>query len=174
MGVVVPSETDLDVLRSVARCGFDRAETVRVCTAAGWVLLYESPDAKVLQYRAEFGADDRAERVVTIHREDDMMAPAASVPLQLFRLNPAPDRRRLDRAFEAVADGLRELVGRPHRAGEYAPRHPTAWPFRYAWWRLVDAAVVLVQNQFDPDSDLDVSLWVFPPLDEVRLPVTEN
>ena len=174
MVVAVPSEADLNTLRAIVRCGFDRDETMRVCSAAGWELLDEIPDAKVLQYTAEFGSGTRAGRVVTIHREDDMMAPAANVPLRLFRIDSSPDRRGFDEAFQVAADGLSGILGPSHAAGEYAAAHRPAWPFRYAWWRLADAAVALVQNQFDPESDLDVSLWMFPPRDEVRFPVTDN
>jgi hypothetical protein len=173
MSPVRPDASDLAVLRAIASEGCDRATTARVCCAAGWELVAEDDDVRMLQYKAVFG--DSAAVVVTVHRgSDDEMTPAVSAPLAFFLGNVRSKRAPYDRAFRSAADHLGAILGPATAAGEYPSSEAPHRSLLYCWWRLQDAAVVLVQNEFGPPSPPDVSLWVFPPRDEIRLPVTEN
>jgi hypothetical protein len=136
-------------------------------------LVAENDDVRMLQYETVFG--DGTTVVVTVHRgSEDEMTPAVSVPLAFFRGNPRSTRAAYDRAFRSVADHLGSILGTATAAGEYPSPQASGRSLLYCWWRLEDAAVVLVQNEFGAPSPSDVSLWVFPPRDEIRLPVTEN
>jgi hypothetical protein len=127
----------------------------------------------MVQYVAVFG--DEKEVVVTVHRgSDEEMTPAVCVPLAFFRGNVESDRAAYDRAFQVVADHLSGLLGASAASGEYPSAAASGRSLLYCWWRLDDAAVALVQNEFGPPAPLDISLWLFPPRDQIRLPVTED
>jgi hypothetical protein len=97
------------------------------------------------------------------------------VPLAFFWGASWPDRDDYDQDFRRIADHLGGLLGLSTAAVEYPSPVAAGQLLSYCWWSLADAAVVLVQNdEFDPPPDPDVSLWVFPPRDEIRLPVTDN
>ena len=170
MNPVLPDEADIAVLRAISRGEWDDAEVRQVCAQAGWELIAE--DADVLQFEAEFGS---GRTVVTVHRRHDDMTPAVYVPLAFFWGASWADRDGYDQAFRRIATHLGGLLGKPTAAGEYPSPVAVGRLLSYCWWSLADAAVVLVQNdEFDPPPDPDVSVWVFPPRDKIRLPVTDN
>jgi hypothetical protein len=167
---VLPDEADVAVLRAIARAGWDEVEARRVCAAAGWGLVAE--DADVLQFEAEFGS---GRTVVTLHRGHGNLTPAAYVPLAFFRGESWPGRVGYGRSFRRAADHLGGILGAPTAAGEYPSPVAGGRRLLYCWWSLADAAVVLVQNdEFGTPPGPDVSVWVFPPRDEIRFPVTDN
>jgi hypothetical protein len=167
---VLPDAADVAMLLAIARAGWDTAETRRVCAEAGWELIAE--DAAVLQYEAEFAS---GRTVVTVHRRHTNMTPGVYVPLAFFWGASWPDRDCYDRAFHRVAEHLGSILGAPAASGEYPSPVAAGRLLSYCWWSLPDAAVVLVQNdEFDPPPDPDISVWVFPPRDQIRLPVTAN
>ena len=170
MDPVLPDEADIAVLRAISRGEWDDAEVRQVCAQAGWELIAE--DADVLQFEAEFGS---GRTVVTVHRRHDDMTPAVYVPLAFFWGGSWPDRDGYDRAFRRVADHLVGLLGMPATAGEYPSPVADGRRLSYCWWSLADAAVVLVQNdEFDPPPDPDISVWLLPPREKFKLPVTDN
>jgi hypothetical protein len=170
---VLPDEADVGVFRAIVRGGFGRAETIRACEGAGWELTDEDADSGTLQFEAVFGDGRRV--FVTVHRaSDDVITPVACAPLGAFRGDAVVDRAPYDAAFRRVADHLGGLLGPVTGAGEYPSEASADRPLSYCWWRHPDAAVVLVQNDFGPPLPPDISLWVFPPRDEIQLPVTRN
>jgi hypothetical protein len=167
---ILPDGADVAVLRAIARGGWDDAQTRRFCAEAGWESVAE--DADVLQFEAEFGS---GRTVVTVHRRRADMTPAIYVPLAFLWGGSWAERDGYDRAFRSVAGHLGGILGTPAAAGEYRSPVADGRLLSYCWWSLADAAVVLVQNdEFVPPPDPDISLWVFPPRDKIRLPVTAN
>jgi hypothetical protein len=168
--LVLPDEADVAVLRAIARGGWDDAQSRRVCREAGCELVAENAD--VLQFEAKFAS---GRTVVTVHHRHDGMTPGMYVPLAFFWGAAWAERDGYDRAFRRAADHLADLLGQPAAAGEYPSPVAEGRRLSYCWWSLADAAVVLVQNdEFRPPPDPDISVWVFPPRDEIRLPVSGN
>jgi hypothetical protein len=64
------------------------------------------------------------------------------------------------------------VLGPPSSFGEYTYPHREGWPYSYSWWSLADATIVLVQDEFDIQFGMDISLWVLPAHAAVAVPVS--
>jgi len=174
MKTIVPDEAMLDALRALAHAEHGIEAAKEICSAAGWTLVDEEPGF------ARFQVDppgSRGERhLVTVSRRPDDPWPFAFVTLHYFEegRDEEPediDRAPFDRVYRRVARRLTELLGRPYRAGEYQYPDVDDWHYHYSWWRLEEASLALVQDEFDIQFGMDISLWVLPAGIDVTLPV---
>ena len=71
-------------------------------------------------------------------------------------------------AFHSAAQTLTRYFGAPTATGERRLSFRT-WPYAYHRWALPEGEFTLVQDEFDIQNGMDVTLWVQPigtPLEE--------
>jgi len=70
-----------------------------------------------------------------------------------------------------LAEQLAGFLGAAARSGVYSYPHRAGWPYSFAGWALADATLVLVQDEFDIQFGMDVTLWVLPAGTAIEAPV---
>lgn len=175
MKALSPDEALLGALRAIARADFDIEAAKRIGAAAGWELAGEEPGF------VRYGVDPAGRReqghLLSVCRRPEDRGPFAFVTLFFFEEGRDEelediDRAPFDRAYRRLAKKLSGLLGPPSRSGKYDYPHNDGWPYLYSWWRLEDCGVALVQDEFDIQFGMDVSLWVLPAGTEITLPVS--
>ena len=170
MEAVAPSEAVVGVLRAISRAGFAYASTKALCEAAGWRLVDDKPDLGYVRYDMLLAAGSKGRRPLSVLIAESNSPPWAFVPLFYFE---EYDERRapFDRAFRTLAEQLAGFLAAATRSGEYSYPHRAGWSYSFAGWSLADATLVLVQDEFDIQFGMDVTLWVQPAGSAVVAPV---
>jgi hypothetical protein len=159
--VVVPGKPVFDVLRSISRAGFAYACTKMVCEAAGWQLVDDEPELGYLTYSMDFATGLEERRLLSVLIAESNKPPYAFVPLYCFE-EYDESREPFDLAYHGIAEQLAGFFGAATRSGEYSYPHRADWSYSFAGWSLADATLVLVQDEFDIQFGMDVTLWVEP------------
>ncbi len=170
MVVAAPSEAAVAVLRSVSRDQFAYATTKALCDAAGWHLIDDELELGYLRYSMYLAAGSSQRRPLTILIAESKNSPFAFVPLFYFE-DYDKGRETFDLSFRTLAEQLGEFLGAASLSGEYSYPHRAEWSYSFVGWALVDATVVLVQDEFDIQFGMDVTLWVQPAGSKVEAPV---
>ena len=97
--------------------------------------------------------------------------PRAFVPLFYFQEYDAR-REPFDQAYRSLSEQLVRVLGSSTSSGEYGYPHRKSWSYSYNWWSLSDATLVLVQDEFDIQFGMDVTVWVLPMGAAVKVPVS--
>lgn len=170
MEAVAPSEKVIAVLRAISHAGFAYAPTKRLCDAAGWDLVDDEPDLGYVRYDMLLAAGQDVRRPLTVQIAESGSPPWASIPL--FYFDEYEDAREpFDRAFRSLSEQLAGFLGAASRAGVYRYPHRAEWPYSFVGWSLPEATLVLVQDEFDIQFGMDVTLWVLPAGSVVEAPV---
>jgi hypothetical protein len=173
--VAIPSETELDTMRAISAAGFGYEGTKEICARAGWEPWVDEPDIGFIQYQVDLGGQKGNQRLFSVCLAEES-GPFAFVPLYYFddyRGDPAEhDRSPFDLAYREVLAALASL-SEPYQAGSYQLDHRENWPYSYSWWKCEDASLVLLQDEYDIQFGMDVSLWIFPAHAKVRFPLHE-
>ena len=169
MEAIGPSRDAIAVLRAIARAGFTDNRTKELAEAAGWKLVNGELSLGYLRFDLILvpGKDDR--RPLTIFVQESGRS-WAFVPLFYFD-EDEEDREPFDRAYRSLVEQLTGIIDAPFKTGQYSYPHRSGWPYSYSCWSLPDATVVLVQDEFDIQFGMDVSLWILPPGVAVELPM---
>lgn len=170
MEAAAPSSETLSGLRSVARTGFGYAGTKGLAETAGWKLVDDEPSLGYLRYDVRVGPELDVRRSLVVSVGENGGRPFAFVPLFYFE-EYASERAPLDQAYTAILNNLGGVLGPVSQAGSYHYPHRSGWPYRYAGWVLPDATLLLVQDEFDIQFGMDVTLWVLPAGAPVAVPV---
>jgi hypothetical protein len=158
------------VLRAVSRAGFAYAQTKALCEAAGWRLVDDEPDLSYVRYDMPLAAGSGERRPLSVLIAESNKPPFAFVPLFYFE-EYDEGREPFDLAFRTLAEQLAGFLGAAARSGEYSYPHRAVWSYSFAGWALADATLVLVQDEFDIQFGMDVTLWVQPAGSAVEAPV---
>jgi len=170
MEAVAPSEPAVAVLRAISRAGFAYAPTKALCEAAGWRLVDDEPDLGYVRYDMLLAAGSDERRPFSVLIAESGNPQWAFVPLFYFE-EYDEGREPFDRAFRTLAEQLAGFLGAAARSGEYSSPHRTGWSYSFAGWSLADATLVLVQDEFDIQFGMDVTLWVQPAGTPIQAPV---
>ena len=81
-------------------------------------------------------------------------------------------RDPFDQTYRLLSEQLAGILGPRSSFGEYTYPHQKSWPYSYSWWSCPDATFVLVQDEFDIQFGMDVSLWVLPANVAVAFPMS--
>jgi hypothetical protein len=173
MNPVAPSEATVTVLRAVSRAGFAYAPTKATCAAAGWHLVEDEPDWGYVNYEVLLAADSDEYRPLTVLIAESGRTPCAFLPLFYFD-DYDEGRKAFDGAFRALAEKLGRSLGASSRSGQYGYAHRAGWPYSFTGWALADATFLLVQDEFDIQFGMDVTLWVQPAGTVVAAPVRHD
>jgi hypothetical protein len=169
MEVVSVDDGTMAVLRAIARAGFAYGAAKELCGAAGWRLLDDEPELGYARYNIPLPSFAGV-GLLTIQFAESGSPPWAFVPLDYFE-EYDDTREPFDRAYLSLAEQLARFLGTPSRSGEYSYPHRPGWSYSFTGWRLLDATVVLVQDEMDIQFGMDVTLWVQPAGTAVEAPV---
>jgi hypothetical protein len=171
--VATPTKAVLEVLRGISRAEFAYTPTKELCETAGWQLVDDEPDLGYLRYSLAPGASSEERRLLSVLIAESNKPPFAFVPLFFFEVY---DRCRepFDLAFRTIAEQLARLLGAATRSGEYSYSHRADWSYLFAGWSLADTTLVLVQDEFDIQFGMDVTLWVLPAGSVVKAPMRDD
>ena len=167
MEFAIPSQAEIEVMRSIARAGFDYQDSKRLCSAAGWRLVEDEPELGFLQYQPVFSGKGR---LFSVCFRGSPQCPFAFTALCNFE-DYSADRTPFDQAFARVADHLKSLLKEPSQIGSYYYSHRPKWSYAFSWWSLDDASLALVQDEYDIQFGMDVSVWILPAGLDVRIPI---
>jgi hypothetical protein len=171
MDAIAPSDDDVAVLRAIARAGFSYEQTKTLGAAAGWKLVDDEFELGYVAFEMRLGSGNDASSRFAVEVRECGRPPRAFVPL--FYFDDYDVRREpFDRAYRSLSEQLLRIVGSPSLSGEYSYAHRKNWLYSYNWWSLPDATLVLVQDEFDIQFGMDVSLWVLPAGAAAKLPVS--
>src|SRR5579871_669510 len=156
------SRTHLDALRLVAKNRFDPASTTATASATNWKLTDGDAASGYFRFDIDLLAGESARSLVVEISETEKKRFAF---VGLYCFPELPDREEqipaFDQAFRFVAEQLEQILGKSTAAGRYSYPHRT-WDYSYCWWSLPEAELALVQDEFDIQDGLDVTLWIFP------------
>jgi hypothetical protein len=170
MAAVALSDDAVALLRAISRAGFGYQLTTELCQAAGWKLVDDELDLGYVAFRMGMdpGQDFPARLAVEVAESGP---PRAFVPLFCFE-DYDTEREPFDLAFRSLSRQLACFLGTPTSVGEYTYPHREGWPYSYHWWSLPDATLVLVQDEFDIQFGMDVTLWMLPAHAPLAVPVS--
>jgi hypothetical protein len=172
MEAIAPSEAAVAVLREIARAGFDYAQTKTMCEAAGWELEDDEPDLGYVSYFMRLTPSSEEQRRLSVQIANPYgVTPSAFVPLFFFD-DFDQSRAPFDTAFRSLADQFVAIQGEASRVGEYSYPGRAKWAYSFAGWQLPEATLLLVQDYFDGQFGMDVTLWVMPAGSPVEVPVS--
>jgi hypothetical protein len=170
MEIVAPSEATVTVLRAISRAGFAYAPTKTLCEAAGWPLVDDEPDLGYVRYDMLVAAGCSKGWPLSVLIAERNNPPGALIPLFWFE-EYDDGREPFDMAFRMIAEQLAGFLGAAVRSGEYTYPHRSEWSYSFSGWALPDATLVLVQDEFDIQFGMDVTLWVQPAGTPIQVPL---
>jgi len=92
---------------------------------------------------------------------ENRYSPCAFVPLY-YSDEYEKDRGPFDAAFGSLTEQLAGFLVTAPRSGVYSYAHRPEWSYSFAGWSLNDLTLRLVQDEFDIQFGMDVTLWVQP------------
>ena len=165
-----PTESVIKTLRSIAGAGFTSFETMVVCTAAGWPVAVKKPDLGHVQFRVPLAVEPTGCSLLTVLTAEHHDTPLAFLPLFCFG-EYGECREPFDKAYRDIRGGLVRFLGAASAFGEYIYPHRAGWLYSFTGWSLADATLVLVQDEFDIQFGMDITLWVRPANTAIVVPV---
>jgi hypothetical protein len=162
------SSDHVSALRSVAKAGFGLDNAKKLALSARWQLTDGELDLGYLRFDIQILVGDSPRSLVVEFGKDD--GPSfAFVPLLCF-----PDTNEqltaFNAAFQSASTALQYVLGPPSDSGQYGYAH-RKWHYSYCWWSLPEAELVLVQDEFDIQDGLDITLWILSAGTPRNLPV---
>ncbi len=171
MDAVVLSSHDIGILRAISRAEFRYQATKKIAEAASWRIVDDEVDLGYAAFEMRLGPQGSVRRRLAIEVKESGRPVLAFVPLFYFDEYES-QREPFDRAFHSSFEHMTEFLGAPLQTGEYTYGHRPNWPHSFAWWSLSNVTVVLVQDEFDIQFGMDLTLWILPPDAAVKLPVS--
>ncbi len=152
------SANDIEILRSIARAGNDYDVIKRLLAGTQWRIEEDQVDLGFLRVFIP-DAVDQFYRLIIGYRDPDR-PPYSILTFSLF-----PDSKEhlaaFDSAFKSVAEALTTCLGTPTVTGKHQLNFRT-WPYAYQRWSLPEGEFTLVQDEFDIQDGMDVTLWIQP------------
>lgn len=158
------SAEEFDTVRSIARAGDDYATIKELIAGTRWKIDEDNTDLGFL--RVFFHMPDNCYRLIIGYRDPERP------PYSLLTFGLFPDSEEhleaFNSAFHSAAEAIAQYLGAPTVSGERKPSYRT-WSYAHYRWSLPEGEFTLVQDEFDIQEGMDVTLWIQPvgtPLDE--------
>jgi hypothetical protein len=152
------SAKEIDTLRSIAMAGDDYATIKRLLANTHWKIEEDEVDLGFL--RILIPADLYDHYGLIIGYRDPDRAPYSFLTFACF-----PDAEKhipaFNELFHSVADALTRHLGEPAVSANHRLSF-RPWSYSYCRWSLSEGEFTLVQDEFDIQSGLDVTLWIQP------------
>jgi hypothetical protein len=152
------SAKDIGIVRSIARAGDDYGTIKRLLGGTDWEIEEDETDLGFLRI---FIPDpiDKFYRLIIGYRDPD------HPPYLLLSFHVFPDSEEClalcNSAFQSTAETLAGYLGPPTIRGDHRLSF-RAWSYAYRRWSLPEGEFTLVQDEFDIQEGLDVTLWIQP------------
>jgi hypothetical protein len=160
------SAKDIETIRSIVRAGSDYDAIKRLLAETQWEFEADEVD---LGFSRVFIPDavDQCYRLIIGYRDPDR----PPYCLLTFSLFPDSEERlsAFNAAFHSAAQTLTRYFGVPTASGHRQLSFRT-WPYSYQRWSLPEGEFTLVQDEFDIQDGMDVTLWMQP----VGTPIEET
>jgi hypothetical protein len=160
------SASDINVLRLIMRAGENYAEIKRLLGNAVWKVEENEPELGYLRVGIPAGKTGDFFTLIIGYRDSER-PPYLILTFVCFPDSPNK-LAEFDAAFRAAADAIQRVLGKPALSGE-RQLSSRNWLFAYQRWSLPEGEFTLLQDEFDIQNGMDVTLWVQPagtPLDE--------
>ena len=159
------STKDIEMVRSIARAGGDYATIKRLLAETRWEIEEDEVDLGFLRVFIP-NATDECYRLIIGYRDPEH----PPYCLLTFFLVPESEEHlaAFNAAFESASQTLTQSFGVPTVSGSRQLSFRT-WPYSYRRWSLPEGEFTLVQEEFDIQEGMDVTLWMQPvgtPLEE--------
>jgi hypothetical protein len=153
------SATDMSVLRSIARAGDDYEEIKRYVVTQSWKIVEDELDLGYMQVTIPSPTGSEEYRLIIGYR-DPQRPPYLLLSFFLF-----PDSQEnipaFNWAFRWAADVIGQILGPATVTGKHQLSF-RSWPYAYHRWSLPEAEFTLIQDEFDVQDGLDITLWIQP------------
>jgi hypothetical protein len=153
------SGKDLDTLRSIARVGDDYARIKRLLAKTDWKISEDETELGFL--RIDVPADVEGEYYTLIICYRDPERPPFSLLTFACFGDSEEQIAAFNELFLSVAEAITRHFGETTFSGDHRLSFRT-WSYSYHRWSLPEAEYTLVQDEFDIQSGLDVTLWIQP------------
>jgi hypothetical protein len=153
------SAKDIDVLRAIARASGHYDEIKRQLASVEWRILEDNVALGYLCALVPDSSDNEGYRLM-IGCQDPEHPPYCLLSFFLF----ADSEERIaafNSAFHSVADTIEQTLGAPTSTGEHRLSF-RPWSYAYNRWSLPEGEFTLVQDEFDIQDGLDITLWIQP------------
>lgn len=160
------SAKDIEILRSIGRAGSDYDAIKGLLAETQWEIEEDEVDLGFLRIFIH-DASGECYRLIVGYRDPD------HPPYFLLTLAVLPEFERhlaeFNKSYRSAAETLTRHFGAPTMSGErqFSFR---SWPYAYYRWSLPEGEFTLVQDEFDIQDGMDVTLWKHPvgtPLEEI-------
>lgn len=152
------SAEDFDTLRSIARAGSDYAEIKRLLATTQWEIDEDDTELGFLRVFIPF---EKTHYRLIIGYRDPEHPPYSLLTFIIFPYS-GEHHRKFDATFHAAAEAIARFLDAPTASGERHVSHRT-WSYAYCRWSLPEGEFTLVQDEFDIQEGIDVTLWIHPP-----------
>lgn len=152
------SAKDIETIRSIVRAGSDYDTIKRLLGETPWDIAADEVDLGFLRVFIP-DAGDECYRLIVGYRDPDRP------PYCLLTFFLVPDSEEhlvaFNAAFDSAAQALTGYFGPPTASGAHQLSFRT-WPYSYRRWSLAEGEFTLVQDEFDIQDGMDVTLWMQP------------
>jgi hypothetical protein len=160
------SSKGIDTLRSIARAGADYVEIKRLLAETQWEIAEDEVDLGFLRIFVPDAADE-CYRLIIGYRDPN------HPPYSLLTFFLFPDSEEhiatFNSAFHSVTDAITRHLGAPMASGDHQLSFRT-WSYSYRRWSLPEGEFTLVQDEFDIQDGMDITLWIQP----IGTPIAET
>lgn len=153
------TDHDLAVLRSITRAGADYDQIKRELARTSWWITDEDLDSGYLRVAVSIDGEDEGYSLIIGYRDPEH-PPYCLLTFCVF-CEAADQIPAFNTAFHTVADVLKQHLGEPTRSGSRQFSFRT-WPYAYHRWTLPEGEFTLVQDEFDIQFGMDITLWMQP------------
>lgn len=152
------SAEDFNTLRSIAQAGQDYDAIKRLLEGAAWGVDEDDADLGFLRIFIP-DATDECYRLIIGYRDPDR-PPYSFLTFALF---PASEEKlaAFNLVFHSAAEAIAQFLGAPTVSGERKLDFRT-WSYAYYRWSLPEGEFTLVQDEFDIQEGMDVTLRIEP------------
>ena len=149
----------IDTLRSVPRSGYDYDAVKRLLSETDWRISEDETDLGYLRIGIPADRLGGFYTLIVCYRDPDH-GPHCLLTFACFA-DSESQVPPFNALFLSAAEDVAQHLGEPNVEGErrFSFR---AWPYAYRRWSLPEAEYTLVQDEFDIQSGMDVTLWIQP------------
>jgi hypothetical protein len=152
------SEKDTDILRAIAKAGNNYDLIQRLLSETEWEIQENEADIGHLRILIHDTSGECYPLIISRANPDG--SPFSLLTFSVFPDSEA-DLAAFNMEFHFRAATLARYFGIPSASGSHQLPF-RSWPYAYKRWTLPEGEFTLVQDEFDIQFGMDVSLWIQP------------
>ncbi len=160
----------ITLLCDISHAGFAYDSTKAICEQVGYTLDYDEPELGFVRYTVPMQICIDPQTFLSVQIAEKNNPASAFLPLFYFE-EYEESREQYDLEFRTLMAKLVYILDSESVAGKYSYPHRLDWQYFYAGWTLPDYTLVLVQDEFDIQFGMDITLWCLPAGNEVSVPI---